>query len=323
MKLKISRELKTGMIAVLGIALFIYGYNFLKKQSIFEKEQIFHVTFDNVQGLSNSSPVTLNGLQVGNIKAISFNKEKKGSFIVDFNITKDIEFSKNSIAKIIPPTISGMGSAQLAIEADFKGEPAKSGDYLKGSVAPGLMAALTQKIDPLNQQLNSVLTNTDKLLVNLNTTLDSNTQKNLQASIANLNASLNSFKNISKNFDQLLIANKEKFNSILNSADASGKSLAKMTSDLEKAELSKDLKNTMIKLDQSLTHINSIMSKMNKGEGSIGKLLKDEGLYNNLENSAKEMEELLREMKLHPKRFVHFSLFGKKDKGYDNQETNK
>jgi phospholipid/cholesterol/gamma-HCH transport system substrate-binding protein len=253
---------------------------------------------------------------------ISFDKKKKGYFIVKFNITKDIQFSKNSIAKIIPPTISGMGSAELAIIPDFKGEPAKNGDFLPGQVAPGLMDTLSQKIDPLNNRLNAVLENTDKLLVNLNNTLDPSTQQNIKSAINNLNATLKHFKSISKNFDVMLTENKTKFNSILANADATSKSMVKITGDLEKSDITKSLKNTMTKLQESLNNFNGILAKVNKGEGSMGMLLKDEGLYNNLENASKEMEELLREMKLHPKRFVHFSLFGKKDKGYKKDTIN-
>ncbi len=320
--MKISKELKTGIIAIIAITVLIWGYNFLKKQNIFEKERIYYTTFNNVQGLGNSSKVTLNGLQIGNILDINFDKKKKGTFIVKFNITKDITFSKNSIAKIIPPTISGMGSAELAIIPDFNGDPAKNGTYLPGQVAPGLMDTLSKKIDPLNQRLNSVLENTDKLLVNLNNTLEPNTQQNIKSAIANLNTTLNHFKNISKNFDALSLENKTKFNSILANADATSKSMATITGKMEKANLTKNLQSSMVKLDASLKSFNSILSKVDKGEGSIGMLLKDKKLYNNLEKASKEMEELLREMKLHPKRFVHFSLFGKKDKGYQKENTN-
>lgn len=314
--MKISKELKTGIIAIIAIVILIWGYNFLKKQNLFEKELVYYTKFSNVQGLSNSSKVTLNGLQIGNILDISFDKKDKGNFIVKFNITKDIPFSKNSIAKIIPPTISGMGAAELTIIADFNEPYAENGSYLPGEVAPGLMDTLSKKIDPLNQRLNAVLDNTDKLLVNLNNTLEPTTQANIKSAIANLNVTLSHFKTISKNFSILIAENKTKFDNILTNADATSKSMAKITSDLEKADLTKNLKGTITKLEESLDNFNTILAKVNKGEGSMGMLLKDKGLYQNLENASKEMEELLREMKLHPKRFVHFSLFGKKDKGY-------
>jgi len=313
--LKISKELKTGIIAIIAISVLIWGYNFLKKQDIFEKERIYYTTFNNVQGLNNSCKVTLNGLQIGNILDINFDKKKKGSFIVKFNITKDISFSDKSIAKIIPPTISGIGAAELAIIPDFNGEPIKNGAFLPGQIDQGLMNTLSKK-------LNSVLKNTDNLLVNLNNTLEPNTQQNIKNVVANLNTTLNHFKNISKNFDDLLLKNKTKFNAILANADATSKNMASITGKMEKANLTENLQNSMVKLDASLKNFNNILTKVNKGEGSIGMLLKDKKLYNNLEKASKEMEELLREMKLHPKRFVHFSLFGKKDKGYQKENNN-
>lgn len=320
--MKISKELKTGIIAIIAISLFIWGYNFLKKNNLFEKKVVYYSKFDNVQGLSNSSKVMLNGLQVGNIIAIDFDKNEKGKFIVSFIINKDIPFSKNSIAKIIPPTISGMGSAELAIIPDFNGEPAKNGDFLTGQVANPLLNTLSEKIDPLNTRLNSVLENTDKLIVNLNNTLAPATQKNIQLAIANLNTTLKHFKHITENFDILLANNKTKFDSILNNANSTSSSLAKITADIEKSNLTRDLKNTMSNLEKSLKNFNLILDKTNNGDGSLGMLLSDKKLYNNLEKASKEMEELLREMKLHPKRFVHFSLFGKKDKEYQKDTIN-
>ncbi len=312
--MKISKELKTGIIATIAIALLFWGLNFLKKQNLFEKERIYFSKFDNVQGLSNSSVVMLNGLQVGNVMDVRFDTKKKGSFIVKYNITKKIYFSDKSVAKIIPPTV--MGSTLLAIIPDFSGENAASGTFLKGSVDQGLMASLTDKFNPLNEKLSSVMTNVDQLLVKLNATLDTNTQNNIKASIANLNASLKSFKNVSNNFDTMLVQNKEKFSNIMTNADEATKNFKNMASKIDNANLTDDLKQTITKLNTSLNSFDKILANIEKGEGSMGMLLKDKGLYNNLENASKEMEELLREMKLHPKRFVHFSLFGKKDKGY-------
>lgn len=312
--MKISKELKSGIIAITAIALMFWGYNFLKKQNVFENERLYYSKFDNVQGLSTSSAVMLNGLQVGNVLDVNFDKEKQGSFIVKYNITKNIFFSKNSVAKIIPPTI--MGTTQLTIIPDFSGKEASSGTYLKGIVEQGLIASMTDKFNPLNEKLNSVMTNVDLLLVKLNATLDTNTQNNIKTSIANINMSLKNFKNISKNFDEMLVDNKNKFNSIIANADDASKNIKNITSKIDKANLTTDLKQTITKLNLSLKNFNKILANIEKGEGSIGMLLKDKSLYNNLENASKEMEELLREMKLHPKRFVHFSLFGKKDKGY-------
>jgi len=318
--LKLSKELKTGIIAVFAISLSIWGYNFLKKQNVFESSRVYYSEFKNVQGLTTASIVSINGLQVGNVLSIKFNPKKRGTLIVSYSINNNFRFSKNSITKIKPRL---MGGAELILIPDYNGKDAASGDYLVGNAEKSMFASITDKLNPLDAKLNTVLLDADKLLVNINNTLDTNTQKNIKSSIAQLNKTLHHFKSASKSIDELLAENKIKFNTILNNTNDATKSLKSLTADIEKANLANDLKQTMAKLNTSLSSFDQILSKMNNGEGSIGKLLKDEGLYNNLENASKEMEELLREMKEHPKRFVHFSLFGKKDKrGYVKDSVN-
>lgn len=321
--MKLSKELKTGIIAVIAISVMIWGYNYLKKQNLFDSTRVYYSEFDNVQGLTPSSIVTINGFQVGNVSTIKFNPKKKGSFVVSYTLTSDFPFSKNSETRIIPPTISGMGAAELTIIPSYDGEEAKSGSYLNGNIQQGLIASLGNKVNPLNNKLSLVLTNVDKLLVNLNNTLDVNTQNNIKSSIHKLNASLGNFRNASKSLDDLLAENKTKFSAILDNATSASEKLNSVSTSFEKANLSNDLKQTVTKLNATLNSFDSVLSEIDKGNGTIGKLLKDKGLYTNLENASKEMEELLREMKEHPKRFVHFSLFGKKDKtGYIKDTVN-
>jgi phospholipid/cholesterol/gamma-HCH transport system substrate-binding protein len=318
---KKSKSLITGAIAIISIVLIIWGLNYLKKQSLFESNKVYYTEFDNIQGLSLSSIVTINGFQVGNIIEIKIReKENKGHLIVKYNYTKDLVFSKNTIVKIKPAL---MGSSELIIVPNYEGEEAISGTHLKGSLEKGMLSALTEKLGPMEGRFNEVLSSLDQLLVNVNNTLDINTQKNIQASVAKLNAILSSFKNTSKSVENLVADNKTKFNTIISNATTASENLKSITAEFEKADLTANLKQTMLKLNSSLSNFDAILAKVNKGEGSIGKLMKDEGLYNNLENAAKEMEELLREMKEHPKRFVHFSLFGKKDKrGYVKDTVN-
>lgn len=281
---------------------------------------MYYSQFDNIQGLTPASIVTINGFQVGNVISIKFNQKQKGTLIVGYTINNSFSFSKNSTTRIKPGL---MGGAELILIPNYDGENAASGDYLKGSAEQSMFASISDKLNPLDGKLNTVLLDADKLLVNINNTLDTNTQKNIKSSIAQLSKTLTHFKSASKSIDELLLQNKTKFDSILNNTNDASKSLKSLTADIEKANLAGDLKQTMAKLNTSLTSFDQILSKMNNGEGSLGKLLKDEGLYTNLENASKEMEELLREMKEHPKRFVHFSVFGKKDKtGYVKDTVN-
>jgi len=316
--LKISKELKSGIIAIIALALSFWGYNYLKKQNVFTTDTVYYSEYANIQGLTTASIVTINGFQVGNVKNIQFNPKKKGNLIVTFSVNEDFSFSKKSTTKITPAL---MGGAELSIIPSYEGEQAKSGDYLKGSSDAGMLNSLTDKLAPLETKLNATLANADKLLVNFNTILDDKTQQDLKQAIANLNVTLKHFKGASVSLEKLLGNSQPKIDSLLTNADGAMLSVKKLANDFQKADLAGNLNQTMSKLNTALAKFDVLMTNMNNGKGSIGKLLKDEGLYNNLENASKELEELLREVKLHPKRFVHLSVFGKKDKGYVKDTT--
>ncbi len=314
-----SKELKTGLIAVAAIALSIWGYNYLKKQNLFNTSRVYYSEFNNIQGLTLASIATINGFQVGNIESIKFNPEKKGTLIVGFSVNQDFYFSKNSTTKITPAL---MGGAELSIIPSYKGENAVSGNFLIGSSEESMITSLGEKLTPLEGKLNTVLLDADKLINNFNNILDDKTQKDLKSAIANLNITLRHFKNASVSLEGLLADSKPKISSLLQNADGAVSNFNKLSADFEKADLAGNLNQTMAKLNTALAKFDAILADIDNGKGSIGKLLKDDGLYKNLENASKELEELLREVKEHPKRFVHLSIFGKKDKrGYVKDTT--
>ncbi|AOW20248.1 MlaD family protein [Urechidicola croceus] len=317
--MKLSRELKTGVIAIVIIAVFIWGYNFLKGQNLFNKSpRTYFAEYNNVQGLNTASPVTINGLQVGKVVDIKFNNavNKQGQLIVEFGIENDFQFSKQSIAKIYSASL--MGGKSLAIVPSYEGENAVSGDFLTGQIESDLFSTVTETLNPLQSKLESVIVNADSLMLGLNQVLDKNTRANLKSTISNLNTTVSNFKKSSESLDQILVSNKMKLDNSLENVETITNNFSKISDSLANANLGFTIK----KLQSTITNFDNILAEVDQGEGSIGKLLKDEGLYNNLENASKEMEELLREMKLHPKRFVHFSLFGKKAKEYNPEQEN-
>jgi phospholipid/cholesterol/gamma-HCH transport system substrate-binding protein len=158
----ISKELKTGIIAVITIAIFIWGFNYLKGVHIFEKDRVFYVEYINVQGLVNSAPVTINGLKVGIISDIYFDPQNSGKLIVKFSLINDFKFSKNSIAQIYSPDfISGKS---IKILTSVEGELAKSGDTLIGNVETGILGALNDQIAPLQSKVESFIISADSLV---------------------------------------------------------------------------------------------------------------------------------------------------------------
>lgn len=318
--MKISKQYKSGIIVIIAIALIYYGLNFLKKSNIFSASSVYYSEFANIQGLTTASIVTINGFHVGNVTAIKFNPEKKGNIIVAFSMIENFSFSKKSTTKITP---SLMGGAELSIIPSYEGEDAISGDSLIGVTDFGMMNSLATKLTPLEGKLNTTLKDVNQLLANFNTILDTKTQQDLKSAIANLNTTLKNFNGASVSLEKMLADSQPKIKSLLTNADSAVANFQVVTADLKKSDIVGDLDKTMTKLNTALGKFDGLLGDMNKGKGSLGKFLKDEKLYNNLDNASKELEELLREVKLHPKRFVHLSVFGKKDKGYVKPETKK
>ena len=316
--MKITRELKTGVVAILIIALFIWGYNFLKGMNIFDGPlKTYYTEYNNVQGLNTASVVTINGVEVGKVISINFNNDeaKKGQLIVEFSIENDFEFSKNSIAKIYSASL--MGGKSLAIVPSYEGEIAKPGDFLPGEIESDIFSSVTEKLNPLQAKVENVIVSADSLMTGLTDVLDVKSRRNLKASIVELNQTISNFKDISESVNVLIKNNDDKLAKTLTNTEEITKNLSKLSDSLVDANLGATFKN----LEQTIASLNIMLSNVEKGNGTLGKLMTDDKMYLNLTNASKELEELLNEMKLHPKRFVHFSLFGKKEKKYEPEKV--
>jgi len=311
--LKITRELKTGIVAVTVISLFIWGYNFMKGLNLFSGPlKTYYTEYSNVQGLNTASIVTINGVDVGKVVNINFNKDpnKKGQLIVEFSVDNDFEFSKNSIAKIYNASL--MGGKSLAVIPSYDGETALPGDVLKGEIESDIFSSVADKLNPLQAKVENVIVSADSLMVGLTDILNVNSREQIKQSISSLNATLINLQKITGSVDTIVNKNEERLNKTLSNAELMTGNLAKLSDTLVNANIGEMIKN----MDATLISVNAILKKLEAGEGTMGQLLTDQEMYVNLTNASKELEELLREMKLHPKRFVHISVFGKKDKGY-------
>lgn len=315
-----SREVKTGLVSVLIIALFIWGFNFLKGENLFESNsRVFYIEYDNIQGLNKASTVSINGLQVGKVSDISFNTEpdKKGMLVVKISLDNDFQFTKNSIAKIYSTSI--IGGESLAIIPSYEGEIAVSGDYLKGEVESDIFTSVGQTLNPLKAKVEKVIIGADSLLIALNDILDDKTRKSFKGTIGGFESTVVSINKTLSSLNMMIDSSRVDINATLGNAKRMTENFAKVSDTLVNANLGGTVKS----LQATLDNVNGLLSGIENGKGTLGKLATDDAMYTNLTNASKELEELLREMKENPKRFVHFSLFGKKAKPYNKEKDKK
>lgn len=308
--MRISKEFKTGALAIGAIALLIFGYSFLSGSNIFSSDRQFYVKYQNVEGLAMAAPVTINGLNVGKVEDISF-AEEKGWLVVKFSIKKDIEFSKNSLVRIYSAGLIGGKSLGVFPEYDMN-NIAKSGDTLSGEIEDSMMATVTKALGPLEEKVNNTLSVIDTLLLNVNDVVDKQTRENLKDAIKNLNRTLNSVSGVSENLNQVLANNTDKLDRTFTNIDQTAGNLSKLSdslAQLDTGKLAREIQEVVAGMDR-------VMADIEKGDGTVGKLLKDDALYENLEGASRQLEELLQDLKLNPKRYVHFSLFGKRPREY-------
>lgn len=309
--LNVSREVKTGVIVLVIIVLFFWGFNFLKNKNLYDKTRTFYAEYENVQGLSPKSPVTINGLNVGSVSEITFHPTKRGILVAHLKLNNDIQFSVNSVAQIYSPDFISGKSLKINLSHD-EGVFAVNGDTLIGEVDSGIMGMINEQIAPLQSKVESFVVHTDSVMQNVNKMMDDENQKNIKASLENFNNILRKL-NSTASYVESLSKENGKLDSIMSSANTAMYNFAEISDSIKAANIG----NTVAEFSHTLESFNVILDSIKAGNGTLGKLMQDEELYLNLANASKELEELLREVKLHPKRFVHVSVFGKKEKPYE------
>lgn len=293
--MKITREVKTAILVISGVLLFIYLFNYLKGQDLFSTEVNYYTEFD-YNALTMSSPVTIKGNTVGKVEDISYDF-KSGMTRVEFSVDPRLQFAKSSKIRLYETGI--MGGNALAVIDSYEGEQAKKGDFIKSEIQPGLISSLKDNFTGLSTDLDKTLRSADTLMVSLNGLVTDESDDGLKATLGELNATLKSFKSLSVSIQQVLKDNEEKISETLDSFKEASANFTALSEDLKKAQLSK----TVASFDETLVKFNAVLEGLQNGEGSMGKLLKDDKLYNNLEAVTKEMELLLLDIKLHPARY--------------------
>ncbi len=313
--MKISREIKTGIIVIGGILLFILGFSYLKSTPLFDNSKTFYAVYQHVGGLQPGTQVTINGFNVGKVNDIKF-KNSTGKLVVTFSVDNTFEFSKNSKAELYDTGIIGGKGIQIQLAMD-NAALAKSGDTLQSEIKPGLTDLVQQRLAPLQLKVEGAVTNADSLLANFNQILDERTKKDLQQSIHGLNELVKSFQNSADAVNGLLQSNKEE----LDNSIANINNITTNFSNLSDSISGAGLVNTMKSLESTVANLDLLLAKIEKGEGTLGKMMHNEALYDNLSNASKELDLLLQDFRLNPKRYVNVSVFGRKQIDYELPEN--
>ena len=293
--MKISREIKTAILVLSGIALFIYLFSYLKGEDLFTDTRSYYTEFD-YNALSMSSPVTIRGNKVGKIEDISYDF-KTGKTRVEFSVNPKLKFSKNSKIRLYETGI--MGGNALAIVRANDDDIAKAGDFIASEVQPGLITTLKNNFSGISTDLDSAIRSADTLMTSLNAMVVDDSKGSLKSTIAELNSTLKSFKELSNSIQVVIQANDDKVASVLENFDKTSKDLSELSAEIKNAGLSSTVDN----LNKTLESVQKMLASIDNSEGTIGKLLNDDSLYNNLEAASKEMELLLLDIKLHPARY--------------------
>jgi len=308
--LKLTKEIRIALLIISVVLLFIFGFNYLKGKNLFNKEMNLYAVYERVDGVSTGTDVILNGLVIGNVLKVDYIAENHKN-IVKFRIRKDIPLSINTKAEI---TDVGLirGKAIALIPAFDNAAKVKSRDTLKTSVKKGITQSISSGIVPIEKKINNVLTNLDSILTKFNTIFNDKKQDELKKTLSNLSEMTTNLNTASQSINNVLGSKGENLKSTFESIEKTSNNLEKITDSLAQS----NLKETITYLESSLKELNETLITINDGEGNISKLLHDKDLYDNLTKSIQEIELLMEDIRLNPKRYIHFSLFGKKQKPY-------
>jgi len=311
--MKISHEVKVGAVAVITIGAFILLFSFLKGTALFTSTDTYHIVYNNIAGLTESSPVEINGYQAGVVQDIKLINDGSGLILVSLSVDRNFNVPKDTEAEITTATlIAGM---KVVLRMGESSEMCQNHDTLSGYVATSIIDRLSQTLSPLEGNISDMIIKLDSVVSALNDVFTPKMTSDIRSALSNVNDLTASLKEISDSKkDELMIAidDLKVFTAMLSANSSALDSTLKNIEEITDAVASADLGTTLASLRSSLASLDDVVKGISTGEGSAGKLLTSDSLYTNLNNTLYNLDLLLQDMKENPKRYVHFSLFGKK-----------
>ena len=319
--MKISKEFKIGIVVICAIGAFIWGVNFLKGTNLFSHKYYLYAVYPKIDNLTSANPLLMNGFKIGQINDISlFRQDGQNKVLVKFLLTEDLNIPKKSIAKAISSDLLG----NKAVEIIFSNETelVKSGDTLIAASEEGFKESLDKRIAPIQAKAENLISSMDSVMTVVSLILNTKTRDNLDKSFESVRKAIITLEQTAYKLDDLVGSEKVKISSVLSNLNQITSNINKngqridniignisnMTDSLAKAQL----KDAIANADKSMQQLNILLAKINEGQGTIGKLAKNDSLYNNLNKSSEDLDKLLKDLRLNPERYIHFSVFGRK-----------
>lgn len=299
--MKLTKEIKIALVAIVGILIMYFGINFLKGMNLFSTNNAYYMTFDDIQGLGASTPIYADGYKVGTVDGMEYDYKENGPIKVKVDINKDLRIPQGSKAEIVKDL---MGNLQVnLLLANNPRERVEPGGIIPGAVNGGMMdkaANLIPVVEKMLPKLDSILTSVNALLADpaLAASLH-----NVETITSNLTVSTRELNTLMAGLNKQVPGMIGKTNGVLDNTNRLTANLASL-----------DVQGTLNKVNQTLESAHQFTEKLNSNQGSLGLLMNDTKLYDNLTSTMSHADSLVIDLKAHPKRYVHFSVFGRKDK---------
>ncbi|MGN6637818.1 MAG: MlaD family protein [Mucilaginibacter sp.] len=314
--MKISNETKIGVLTTLAVAILILCYSYLRGNDVFSSSNRFYAVYNSVDGLSVSKPVLVNGFPIGHVSDMKL--QPSGKTIVEFKIEPQYNIPDNTLAKLVSTDL--LGSKAIVFEMGDHKTFAQDKDTQKADV----QGSLAESLQPIQKKAEQLISKMDSSLAAINTIMNPDFQKNVDRSFLSIANSLHTLEGTTKKIDNLVAAQSGHINGILNNAEGVSSNLKTSTAHLNaiatnvqtfSSDLShSNIKQTLDNANKAVAELQAAVDKINNGKGSMSLLINDDHLYRNLDSATSNLNKLFIDLKAHPKRYVSFSVFGKKEK---------
>lgn len=306
--MSISKELRVGIVVIISLGLFYYGFNYLKGSNIFKTGSFYYAEYPNVNGLSVDDPVFTKGFRVGKVSSTKLNMET-GKILVQLQITnEEIKIPSNSEAIIASSGL--LGGKEINLKLGDSQEYLEINDTLSSDTEGDLIDSFTSSLEPFEKSAMNAVTSIDSVMKLVQSVLNQKNRDALDHGLTDLSITLSNLNSASAGLDNLIATEKGKLSNIITNLNTMSKNLSAFSDTLTNMEI----KQTIDEANLALSNANKILTKINEGEGTMGQLVNNDTLYMNLESVSKNLDKLMIDFQEHPKRYVHFSLFGKKEK---------